>query len=427
LEDDPDVSAIILGKFKPFSVPSLKAVRAQDQAFAQLVQTLAFTRFPRHCNLVVVAKKGLSAYMKLLAPEESPDESPSDGLKSDDVPSEQTFPLARSASGRTIPLHRWVLAIAAHISHSEHDFASALALLEQLKARQPGAQLSACEQKLATSLESQAAGGGAEVFGKRDPLKAKFDDVTRGYSKEKLEPIETLMGFIGVQSVKQLSLDMYSIAKDRERLRRDGRQKSIVQPRLNFAFVGNPGCGKTESARLFAKVLVKSDLRQDTFIEMTAQQAIQMGEVKFCDLMSQSNLAPPKSKANDKAPDAPKGKFLKNEAVEARHPRRAVYFCNILRRYSSLPADRMSRPRSSTFQNLRCKAFPTRPCTTFGWRMGVKWEFPSVKSEDSRRRQSRLVVFCSSTKPTILTLLTTRTVVGYSMKSCAYRRTTATR
>jgi hypothetical protein len=82
---------------------------------------------------------------------------------------------------------------------------------------------------------------------------------------------------------------------------------------------------------------------------------------------------------------------------------------------------------SSTFLNLRCKAFPTRPCTTFGWRMGVKWEFPSVKSEDSRRRQSRLVVFCSLTKPTILTLLTTRTVVGYSMKSCAYRRTTATR
>lgn len=309
--------------------------------------------------------------MKLLAVGKSPDASPSDGLTSDDVPSEQTFPLARSASGNTtIPLHRWVLAIAAHISHSEHDFASAHALLQQLKARQPGAQLSACEQRLAASMESLAGGGEgdvvADLFGKRDPLRAKFDDVTRGYSKEQLEPMETLMGFIGVRSVKQLSLDMYSFAMDRARLHKDGRQKSIVQPRLNFAFVGNPGCGKTESARLFAQVLVKSDLRQDTFIEMTAQQAIQMGEVRFCDMISQSNLAPPKSKANDKAQglDAPSGKFMKNQAVEVRQPRRTVYFCNILRRCKATPLTAVLPQRCADGVRRAACAMPTAAATT---------------------------------------------------------------
>jgi DNA polymerase III delta prime subunit len=125
-----------------------------------------------------------------------------------------------------------------------------------------------------------------------------------------------------MRGVKQLSLDMYSIAKDRERLRRDGREKSIVEPRLNFAFMGNPGCGKTESARLFSKILVKSGLRPDNFIELTAQQALQMpsmGPGSFCDMIEKSNLAAPKSKSNvnvGSPSDLPSGKFMKKEAVE---------------------------------------------------------------------------------------------------------------
>jgi hypothetical protein len=51
--------------FKPFSPPSLKMAQAQDPAFAKLVHTLALTRVPRHCDLVVEAKRGLSAYIKL--------------------------------------------------------------------------------------------------------------------------------------------------------------------------------------------------------------------------------------------------------------------------------------------------------------------------------------------------------------------------
>jgi hypothetical protein len=296
--------------------------QAQDPAFAKLVHTLALTRFPRHCDLVAEAKRGLSAYIKLLKGEATDDSTPSEPL-SDTPVSDPDFPLARSASGNTaIPLHRWALAIAAHIAHSEHNFSISQTLLKQLQGYEPRAQLSAFEQRLATLSQNLLQGNESdlrsELFGKRDPISTKFDDVTRGYDAQQLEPLNTLMGYIGIQSVKQLSLDMYSIAKDRERLRKDGREKSIVEPRLNFAFAGNPGCGKTESARLFSKILVKSGLRPDNFIEMTAQQAIQMGENAFCDVIKKSNLAAPKSKSVESpgAPDLPSGKFLKKEAVE---------------------------------------------------------------------------------------------------------------
>ena len=335
LEGDSDVFDIVQGNFKPFSPPSLKNVQAQDPAFAKLLHTLALTRFPRHCDLVVEAKRGLSAYVKLLKGEATDDSTPSEPL-SDTPVSDPGFLLARSASGNTaIPLHRWALAIAAHIAHCEHNFSVSKSLLMRLQDYEPGAQLSPCEQRLAisshNSLRSDENDVRSELFGKHDPISVKYDHATQGCDAGQLEPMSTLMGYIGMRGVKQLSLDMYSIAKDRERLRRDGREKSIVEPRLNFAFMGNPGCGKTESARLFSKILVKSGLRPDNFIELTAQQALQMpalGPGSFCAMIETSNLAAPKSKSdvNVGSPsDLPSGKFMKKEAVEVQLAQGGAY------------------------------------------------------------------------------------------------------
>ena len=315
LEGDADVLAIMQKNFKAASRPSLKSVYSQDPAFAQLMRTLTFTRMPECCTVAEVTA-GLASYIKLLKGVPVSD-ALSDVLES---PGYLRLPSAPAA----IPVHRWVLAVAAHISQREGDMVATKGLLEQLQQLEPDKRLSAVEQKLLSASSAAAAATPkseidvlSEVFGKHDALTDKYDDATKGRDAKQLEPLNSIMDLIGLRNIKEAAIDMYSVAQDRERLRKAGKENSIVHSMMNYIFCGNPGCGKTESARLFAKVLVKADLRLDNYVEIKAQEAISQGSKDFAQMLLDSKIVAPK--CADKGTAAPvqlAGEFRKNEKVE---------------------------------------------------------------------------------------------------------------
>jgi hypothetical protein len=316
LEGDADVLAIMQKNFKAASRPSLKSVHSQDPAFAQLMRTLTFTRMPECCTVVEVAA-GLASYIKLL---KGGPVTVSDALSDDFMSPLSRLPSAPAA----VPVHRWVLAVAAHIAQREGDMAATKGLLEQLQQLEPDKRLSAVEQKLLSASSAAAAATPkseidvlSEVFGKHDALTDKYDDATKGRDAKQLEPLNSIMDLIGLRNIKEAAIDMYSVAKDRERLRKAGKENSIVHSMMNYIFCGNPGCGKTESARLFAKVLVKADLRLDNYVEIKAQEAISQGSKDFAQMLLDSKIVAPK--CADKGTAAPvqlAGEFRKNEKVE---------------------------------------------------------------------------------------------------------------
>jgi hypothetical protein len=205
--------------------------------------------------------------------------------------------------------------------HREGKNAIVQSLLKELQGLSPDRQLSAVEQKL---LDSSCSGMKtvaksdvlSEIFGKHDPLTDKYSVAKEGWGPTQLEPLDSLMGLIGLRSIKETGIEMYSVAKDRERLCKAGKENSIVHSVLNFVFAGNPGCGKTVVASLYAKMLVQSKIRPSNFVEMKAQEAISLGSKQFAQMLLDSKIVTPKS-ANASAP-APiqAGTFRKNENVE---------------------------------------------------------------------------------------------------------------
>jgi hypothetical protein len=312
LEEDPDVLAIVQHNFKPSSRPLLKFVHSQDAAFAQLLRTLAFTRMPECCTVTEI-QKGLSSYIRLLKGESIHD-GPGDSDASEN-------PFARSSSGKS--MHRWVLAVAAHVAHREGKNDVVQSLLEQLRQLSPNQQLSTAEQTLLTVSCSAASSVAksdvlSEIFGEHDPLTDKYTNATKGQTSQQLQPLNALMDLIGLRNIKEAGIEMYAVAKDRERLRKAGKENSIVHSMLNFVFLGNPGCGKTESARLFAKMLAQSQMRQNNYIEMKAQEAISKGSIGFAQELLQSKIVAPKFADVSMAVPIQTGAFRKNENVEVR-------------------------------------------------------------------------------------------------------------
>jgi DNA polymerase III delta prime subunit len=120
---------------------------------------------------------------------------------------------------------------------------------------------------------------------------------------------------------------MYSLGKDREMLLKEGKQKSMVDPTLNFTFCGNPGCGKTETARLFAKILVKSGIRHDNYVEVTGQNAIKMGAKEFSKMLFEKRLIIGPKSDSPAATVMPSDKFLEGESVEVQQGDQFIKAC----------------------------------------------------------------------------------------------------
>ena len=92
-------------------------------------------------------------------------------------------------------------------------------------------------------------------------------------SQDKQKPMDQLLRLIGLSQVKEVAFSLYTDVLADQRLREAGFSSSAVCTKpLNFVFEGNPGIGKTESARLFASLLEQSGARPGhKFIQMTAR------------------------------------------------------------------------------------------------------------------------------------------------------------
>lgn len=95
------------------------------------------------------------------------------------------------------------------------------------------------------------------------------------------DAMDELMRMTGIRKVKAYALKMFKLTQGLKKMSAEARKKNKGIS-LNFAFVGNPGTGKTTVARLFAQILFDSGARaKNTFIEVSAQDAKSMGPDKF--------------------------------------------------------------------------------------------------------------------------------------------------
>ena len=317
VEEDQEVVDILQGKFKPTSTPSLRNVERMDPRVACLIRTLALTRFPRHCALAKEARRGLRKYAKML-------DSPDAEATGDFVSSESAL-LVPDASGRSIIVHRWVLAVGAHIAYAERKPFITHALLQQLQQLQSNQQLASCDQILMQAANQAMLDSpsddfksvASQLFGQADSNPVGNDEILKSMSEQQRAPLEALMKLIGLKRQKELGIQMFSSAQDQEYLRQKGLKNSVVERVQNFVFAGNPGCGKTAVARLYADILHKSGIRKgNTFIQMTGAEALKKGSSKFADEMKK--LAADRSKTGPSSADLPQDRFLVNENVEVK-------------------------------------------------------------------------------------------------------------
>lgn len=113
-------------------------------------------------------------------------------------------------------------------------------------------------------------------------LAAKWEKLKYGLNSQQMKPMDELMALTGLERVKEIALKIYSSVLAKQKLKENGRVVAVAKPTLNFAFMGNPGTGKSTVARIFADLLKQAGARAGpNFVKMTASQAIRKGIDKF--------------------------------------------------------------------------------------------------------------------------------------------------
>eukprot|EP00939_MAST-03C_sp_MAST-3C-sp1_P004760 g4760.t1 len=129
-------------------------------------------------------------------------------------------------------------------------------------------------------------------------VESQWAELKKSLTKEQIVPMETgypkdkvcgLMQLTGLNAVKEKALEIYAEvladAKIRKR-KRGAKNTSSSTSSLNFAFLGNPGTGKTTVARIFARLLEQAGARPGhKFVQMTAGEAIRKGADTFATII----------------------------------------------------------------------------------------------------------------------------------------------
>lgn len=135
-----------------------------------------------------------------------------------------------------------------------------------------------------------------------DDLKKKWKKISEQLTREQKKPMEELLQLVGLESVKRKALEIYSSVLAKKKMKEKNFTKAVVDRTLNFAFMGNPGTGKTTVALLFARLLEQAGARAGhKFVQMTGCEALRKGAQKVADEIAtltggRAGVSPPPEK-----------------------------------------------------------------------------------------------------------------------------------